>query len=351
MAKSSFLIESFLIIGIIFLQTANSTSQENSNKSNDQSEKQFTITYVGQFTSEIKNNKKASETSELYPNQSKKKNWFSNLIFGKKPSTLIRPMTLLANTPDSLWIFDQGNGAIVKAVDGVGEITQFKNNKDVIFPSLVGSCFLSANNILFTDSKLNAVFIIDVKKNTFRILNDSLHLDKPTGIAYSIVNKEIWVVETNSHRIAVLNEKGEIIKYVGHRGNAPGEFNFPTFIWIDNLGIIYVIDTLNSRVQMFNSDGELIGIFGEAGDAFGSFARPKGIATDTYGHIYVADALFNNVQIFDKTGKLLSVFGTKGVGREELLMPVGLYIDNKNYIYLADSYNARIQIFKLEVSE
>ncbi len=351
MAKSNFLKDLIVIIGIICLQIPNSYGQKTSEIYTTQAENKYKIIYVGQFPPKTDANEDNRETTELYPDQTNKKKWLSNLIFGKKPSPLIRPMTILAKSPDSLWILDQGNGTILKAINGVGEITQFKNNKHFVFPSLLGSCILSSNNILLTDSKLNSVFNFDLADNTIQTLNDSIKFDKPTGIAYSSVNKEIWVVETNAHRIAILNNKGEFIKYFGHRGNGPGEFNYPTFIWIDSLGIIYVIDTLNSRVQIFSKDGELINSFGEAGDVPGTFARPKGVATDTFGHIYIADALFNNVQVFSKTGQLLSVFGSKGSNKEELLMPTGLFIDRNNYIYLADSYNSRIQIFKLEITK
>jgi len=340
--------KSFLFFGIIILQTTLLLGQNAQKETNSSTDTIFKITYIGQFPAESNKNKETEETVELYTEQPKRKNWLSNLIFGKKPSALVAPISVLANSPDTLWILDQGNGSINNGINGVGEITQFKNNKNIIFPSLVASCFFANNDILFTDSQLNKIFKFNPINKTVELLNDTLTLNKPTGIAYSSVNKEIWVVETNLHRLVVLNEKGELIKQIGKRGNAPGEFNYPTFIWIDNLGIVYVIDTLNSRVQMFNQKGELIDFFGKAGDALGSFVRPKGIATDSFGHIYVVDGLFNNVQVFDKIGKLLSAFGSKGSGKEEFLMPVGIYIDSNNYIYLADSHNFRIQIFKLE---
>ena len=67
------------------------------------------------------------------------------------------------------------------------------------------------------------------------------------------------------------------------------EFNFPTFIWIDNKGIVYLVDTMNYRIQILDKTGNFIFSFGSIGDATGYFARPKGIATDSHGNIYVAD--------------------------------------------------------------
>ncbi len=352
MLNPKLLLKLILLTGIITLQINYTTGQEASTESNNQPEKVYSINWVSQFPRESKKDKENNNwASNFFPKQTAKKNWLSNLIFGKKQSALVRPITILAISPDSLWICDQGNGKIIKAFNGVGEITQFKNNKHIRFPSIVGSCFLPGHDILFTDSKLNKVFRFTPGNNILQVLNDTLMLDKPTGIAYSAVNKEIWVVETGAHRIAVFNEKGGLIKYIGHRGKGPGEFNFPTFIWIDKLGIIYVCDTLNFRIQVFDKTGKLLSVFGEAGDALGDFARPKGIATDSYGNIYIADALFHNIQVFDKAGRLLSVFGSHGRDNEEFWMPVGLYIDNNDFIYVADSYNSRIQVFQLVVTE
>jgi DNA-binding beta-propeller fold protein YncE len=213
--------------------------------------------------------------------------------------------------------------------------------------SLVGICYGPNSSILFTDSHARTIYSLTAEKKNLRILNDTLKLEQPTGIAYSMVNKEIWVVETKAHRIAVLNEKGELLRRLGKRGNGPGEFNYPTHIWIDKKGLIYITDAMNFRIQVLNAGGEVVSIFGEAGDASGYLASPKGIATDSFGNIYVVDALFHVVQVFDIKGKLLYKFGNQGHGNGEFWMPSGIYIDNQDNIYVADSYNSRVQVFQL----
>lgn len=267
------------------------------------------------------------------------------LIGEKSVQGLNKPISILANNPDTLWIVDQINGTILKVQNQVGDIPRFMKKKTIDFTSLVGICSLPDNKILFTDSRLNKIFITSDDK--VEVLNDTLELNRPTGIAYSQANDEIWVVETKAHRIAVLDGKGRLKKYIGSRGTKPGQFNFPTYIWIDSDGIVYVVDSMNFRVQIFDKDGKLKFVFGEMGDATGYFASPKGIATDSYGNIYVSDALFHFVQIFDKEGNFLHFFGGQGQGRGQFWMPAGIFIDSNNYIYIADSYNVRIQIFQL----
>ena len=290
-----------------------------------------------------------------YPSIEKENKSFSekmnSIIFGKKPCFLSKPMNIVAQNPNSFWVLDQGSEKIFQISNNSLKNNRFLSQELTGFSSLVGICTINNSKILFTDSHLKSIYLIDLNKKQVTQLNDSLSLARPTGIAYSKDNNEIWVVETAKHRISVLNQKGEIIKTIGGRGNSYGEFNYPTFIWIDKFGTAYIVDTMNFRIQMFNKNGEFISAFGQIGDATGYFARPKGIATDSYGNIYVVDALFHVVQVFDKAGTYLYRFGEQGQGKAQFWMPTGIYIDKDNFIYVADSYNSRIQIFKLEVND
>jgi len=296
------------------------------------------ISWVKQYPSSLKDKQNRRFTERVV-----------DFVFGKKNNLeLDRPVAMMALNPEKFWVLDQENGVIFKVQNEVGEITQFHNKQYKSFISLVGICRLPGNKMLFTDSYWNKIFMFSPDKKELKVLNDTLSFDRPTGIAYSALNREIWVVETNAHRITVLDESGNLKKRIGNRGTGPGEFNFPTSICIDRTGKVFVVDALNFRIQEFSKDGDFISYFGKQGDVAGSFARPKGIATDSYGNIYIADALFNAVQIFDQSGRLLYTFGTQGRSEGEFWMPSGIYIDEKDYIYVADSYNSRVQIFQLK---
>ena len=269
------------------------------------------------------------------------------LVQKNKETSLTRPVGILASSPANFWVLDQGDEQLLQVEKNKAEIPRSIRKKENYFTSLIGVCSLPNGNILFTDSRLNKVFVLGEGQKKLSVLNDTLQLLQPTGIAYNAATDEIWVVETNAHRISVLNRKGLLIKRIGQRGDEDGQFNFPTSIWIDKTGDIFIVDAMNFRVQIFHKDGGFVSAFGTAGDGTGTFARPKGIATDSYGNIYVADALFHVVQIFDRAGNFLYSFGKQGREKEEFWMPSGIYIDSKNYIYVADSYNSRVQIFQL----
>ncbi len=271
-----------------------------------------------------------------------------NVIVGNEPVIYNNPVNVYANGARDLLIVNQGDGSILHYLDGkTTKLPVFRKNIS-FFPSLVGICSIGDKGILVTDSGLDEVLLFSPDGKQFSIFIDSLKLKRPTGIAYSALKDEIWVVETGEHHISVFNSKGDRKKTVGKRGDGPLEFNYPTYIWIDGSGKVYIVDSMNFRIQILSANGEYISSFGKQGDVTGSFARPRGVATDSYGNIFVVDALFNAIQIFDISGRLLYYFGTQGRGEFQFWMPSGIFIDKNDLIYISDSYNGRIQIFQLK---
>ena len=63
----------------------------------------------------------------------------------------------------------------------------------------------------------------------------------------------------------------------GSHGRAPGQFELPWGIHVDEFGDLYVSDWGNNRLQIFSSDGEVKQVIGEAGSGLGQFNRPTGV--------------------------------------------------------------------------
>ncbi len=281
-----------------------------------------------------------------------RKGWFKRLLLGKSDvMTLQKPVQVIGFDDAECVVFDQGNGTLFIAKENQIEVPKFLRKANSYYPSLVGACRLPDQRILFTDSKLNKIFVLSADRRQVSELNVELELTQPTGIAFNEINSQIWVVETGNHQIKIFDQNGLAVKTIGDRGTGKGQFNYPTSLWIDNNGHAYVVDALNYRIQIFDAEGQFISMFGENGNGTGYFASLKGIATDSYGHIYVVDALFHTVQIFDINGNYLYQFGTQGSRTEEFWMPSGIFIDDRDFIYIADSYNSRIQVFELNYSQ
>jgi hypothetical protein len=273
----------------------------------------------------------------------------NNIVFGSVEKKITKPVSLIVDSLDIYWILDQESKALFEGTERGYKQPKFIEKTTLDLASLVSISNFTENRFLITDSYLNKILVIDHDKKKITFLNDSLVLNRPTGLIYNSVTKNIWVSETGQHQLLILDGSGNKIKTIGKRGISSGEFNFPTSLTVDNEGNVYVVDAMNFRIQIFNKEGEFISSFGSNGDGTGSFASPKGISIDSYGHIYVVDALFNAVQIFDKQGSFLYTFGTQGHDDSQFWMPSGIFIDKNDHIFVADTYNSRVQEFQLKI--
>ena len=192
------------------------------------------------------------------------------------------------------------------------------------------------------DSALRRVLAFRSGKELVGDFSDEI--GQPSGLA--VAGGRLYVADVEKHRIAIFDLEGHFLKAFGHRGEGPGEFNFPTHVTVDPAGRILVTDAMNARIQVFESDGTYRGSIGKLGDASGHFGRPKGVAVDSRGNVYVADAMFDNFQIFDIEGRFLLNIGESGSAPAEFWMPAGVAAGAGGIILVADSYNRRVQVFE-----
>ncbi len=294
------------------------------------------IRYLGSISTEVDLKRKVSWTEGL-----------GDLLFGgRKIGVLVAPYAVAADRENRLFVTDTG-GAVVHVFDmttrGYQQFAEMTGRERLQKP--VGLAI--ANNWIYVvDSALHKVCVFD-KKGQFQFSFGRERLQRPSGIVYRRDDETVYVADTARHAIDVFTKNGKFIQQIGARGLAPGTFNFPTHLWLDESGRLYVSDTLNYRIQVFTRDGAFLTTFGQQGDRPGNFAHPCGVATDSLGNIYVTDRQFENVQIFDPQGGILMAFGEEGTRPGQFWLPAGIFIDERNKIYVADSFNKRIQVFEL----
>lgn len=264
-----------------------------------------------------------------------------------RSSQVLKPVGILSASKESFWMINQYDQTLQRYEKGRTIVPGSFQRKKHAFQSIVGCCRMPGSGILFTDSRLNKIFLLSGNNKAIHEFGHQLNLNQPTGIAIS-KSGQVWVIETAAHKVSILDHDGNLIRTFGQRGKGDGEFNYPTSIWIDADGVVYIVDALNYRIQIFDADGNFVRCFGKAGHVSGSFALPKSVATDSYGDIYVVDALLHNVQIFDRAGNFLLAFGSQGREHGQFWLPSAVYIDPYDTIYIADTYNARVQLFTLD---
>jgi DNA-binding beta-propeller fold protein YncE len=294
------------------------------------------IRFVGTLSTENDLNKEVSWSEGL-----------GELIFGKKDTgVLLNPYAVVIDEQDNIFIVDTAGGVVHVFGLNTRRYYQFSaltKDETLIMPVALT---IVEKNIYVVDSVLHKIFVFG-RNGKFIFSFGSEHLKRPSGIAYDMEKQKLYISDTAAHTISVFNKEGDFKYNIGARGLDPGLFNFPTHLWVDKSGKLYVSDTLNYRIQIFSSDGAFLNMFGKHGNRPGNFAHPSGIATDSFGHIYVTDRQYENVQIFDNDGRILMAFGKEGNELGEFWLPAGIYIDSRDRIYIADSFNKRLQVFEL----
>ena len=162
---------------------------------------------------------------------------------------------------------------------------------------------------------------------------------------------KLYVCDVRDEEIEILDrESGEVVGRIGHQGDGPGAFRFPTHLALGSDGDLFVTDLMNFRVQRFDAEGNYVRDIGEWGDFPGAMPRPKGIAVDRKGNLYAADAAFEMIQVFDtETARPLLPFGKFGTGPGGSYLPSGVHIDYENMDrfsrYLAPGFTPEYLIY------
>jgi len=248
------------------------------------------------------------------------------------------------------------NGALIVADAGLGGVHEvdleerthklYMGSESRPMETPIGVAVGPRGRIYVTDSTACCVHILSPEGDSAGTFGDSVELGRPTGIAYDATRDRILITDTTGGRILSFAPDGTLLETFGDRGDAQGQFNYPTNIAVDKRGRIFVVDTMNFRVQVLSPEFEAEHAFGLGGDGPGTFARPKGIALDSDGHVYVVDALFDNIQIFTEEGDLLLTVGARGTGFGGFFLPSGILIDDSDQVFISDAGNARIQALR-----
>lgn len=147
------------------------------------------------------------------------------------------------------------------------------------------------------------------------------------------------------HQVFKFSPDGKLLMTLGKPGgNRPGEpadpasFYQPNAVIVAPNGDIFVSEGhggANSRLVKFNKDGKLIKEIGKKGTARGEFDQPHTLAFDSRGRLFVGDRSNNRIQILDQEGNFLDEW-------LQFSRPSGVFIDKQDNIYVADSESGSV---------
>ena len=261
------------------------------------------------------------------------------------PQSLQRPQSGAIDAQGWIFVTDISRGAVA-VFKPKGGIEFWENAKGLRrFSAPVGVAASSDGLVWVADAEHAEIFVLNTLGEPLRSFGAGV-LRRPTGIALDQSRRRVYVADTHAHDIKVFDWDGQLLRTLGQRGEAEGEFHFPTQLHFarDDL---YVADTLNNRVQVFAHDATRPRlVIGSRGVMVGQFVRPKGVTSDSQGNIYVIESYFDHLLVFDSKGRFLLPIG--GLGKEvgQFYLPSGVWSDSNNRIFVADMFNGRVAVFQ-----
>ena len=136
-----------------------------------------------------------------------------------------------------------------------------------------------------------------------RITGPLTGFDRPLDII-RLADGNMLISESAGDRLALLNEKGKFIKYIGSKGRGVGNVVGPQFLAVDSMGRIYVTDYGNRRVDVFDAEGNGLYYFGQKSNDFAGLKCPTGIAV-IEDSVFVADENTGCIYEFDRNGNFI----------------------------------------------
>lgn len=213
------------------------------------------------------------------------------------------------------------------------------------FVAPVGIAAGPGGQTLVADADLALVARLDPDGNPLPAIGKG-ELQRPTGLAYDPASRRLFVADTAAHQIKVFDLEGNLLARWGSRGDAPGQFNFPTHLALAGERL-HVSDTLNARVQILSSvDGSPVGGVGRRGLYIGQLVRPKGVALDGEGNVYAVESYFDHLLVYNRRGEFLMAIGGVGDAPGRFHLPAGVWVDARNRIFVADTLNRRVSVFQ-----
>jgi DNA-binding beta-propeller fold protein YncE len=259
---------------------------------------------------------------------------------------LQRPVTGMVDDKGRIFVTDMSRQAVLVFDPVAGELKVWEKAHGLSgFAAPAGIAAGRDGEVLVADAELAMVVRLDAAGEPKGNFGKGL-LRRPTGLARDARRGRVYVADTYGHDIKVFDDAGALLRTLGRRGEAPGEFNFPTHLALAR-DELYVTDTMNSRVQVFDAEsGAFKRQFGGPGLYLGNFVRPKGVGVDGEGNVYVVEGYYDRLLVFGERGEFLMPIGGTGMSTGRFYLPNGVWVDARNRVFVADMFNGRVVVFQ-----
>jgi hypothetical protein len=263
-----------------------------------------------------------------------------------QPNALRAPARVVVDSGGNVWVTEPTTGEVkVRDLSGGGiDVHSNVGVPTAIAVDAFDGVYLSdqsAGRVDVYDAGWNLAGSLGAGAGEFVSVTD-IAVDPDLGTAL------VFVADGGADLVKVYDPNRQLVRTFGGSGTGPGEFDFPSAVWVSLDGEVFVGDQNNDRVQVFQRDGTFLRCFGAQGGGDRTFGRILGLAGDELGRVYVADGFQGHVKVFDPFGAELAVIGGLGDLPAEFRTPFGLVIDGGNRLIVSSVNSGRLEVFGLD---
>jgi sugar lactone lactonase YvrE len=226
----------------------------------------------------------------------------------KDPGSLVKPLGLNTDGQCNLYVADATQKRIMiydrdgRYVSAIGGPDQFVRLSHVaanpegtrVFAVDTGDVESRGHRVRIFDAR-SGEHLFDIGKRG----SDPGQFNLPRDIELA-PNGKLYVVDSGNFRVQVFSQDGIYERTFGAMGSRFGQFTRPKGIAADHDSNVYVSDAAFGNFQIFTADGRLLLFIGDRASesAPGKYQLPAGIDVDEDGRIYFVGQFFRKVDIF-----------------------------------------------------
>lgn len=156
-------------------------------------------------------------------------------------------------------------------------------------------------------------------------------------------DRYIYVTDNMDYSLKKFDDKGNLIKKTGKKGQGPGEFLAPRYLDISK-ELLYVTDQFKPQIQVFDKNLN----YSRSVPIAMPVADLKVLSDDEIAVATVSTTEAGKIFVFDSKGKITRKFQYSDKKSSLLMDNVSFDLDSQGNLYLAYSYQDKIEKFDPE---
>ncbi|XP_011409580.1 PREDICTED: tripartite motif-containing protein 3-like [Amphimedon queenslandica] len=274
----------------------------------------------------------------------------------KEIKSLKKPIGIAITKNNTLIVVNQGSNSI-EFIDDSGRVSC-----DIKFTDPHGIALTDDEAYFIVTDKHSVRLIETLSGNVIETAGGEKKgykrnlFSNPTGVAINPMTKQIYVADTDNHRIVVLSEMTLTrVTEFGKKGSSLGTFDEPMGMEF-NSDKLYIVNNGSSCIDVYSAiDHKPLSRIGASPTrlSYEGLSRPSSLTIDTFGYIYITEvtapifsvksSAINRISIYKTDGQFVRSFGGKGRTEESFYDPSGIAIDRRDgTLYVCDTDNNRI---------